>query len=264
MAAVTAVIPAAGRGTRLFPLTYSIPKEMLPLGPKPAIQLVVEELVAAGLQEFVIVIGNNKEAIVEHFAALGDAEESWANLDIRYAAQDDPRGLGHAVLCAVDKVPGDLFVALGDAVIWGAKFGDLARRMLHVYHGTGAAAVVAAQEVSLADTSRYGIIQPGDAGPEGSVRALDLVEKPGPEAAPSRLAICARYVLSHNVFAALREVQPGHGGEVQLTDALRRLAQEQLAYAMPLQSDEERWDVGSLNGYGRTSQKAWQALGEAQ
>jgi len=264
MAAVTAVIPAAGRGTRLFPLTHSIPKEMLPLGPKPAIQLVVEELVAAGLQEFVIVIGNNKEAIEEHFAALGEAHEMWADLDIRYAPQEEPRGLGDAVLCAADKVPGDLFVALGDAVIWGQRFGDLARRMLHVYHEAGAAAVVAAQEVSLADTSRYGIIQPGEAGPGGSVRALDLVEKPGPDAAPSRLAICARYVLSHDVFAALRGLKPGHGGEVQLTDALRQLAREQRAYAMPLQPDEERWDVGSLQGYGRTSQKAWQALGEGQ
>jgi len=263
MAAVTAVIPAAGRGTRLFPLTYSIPKEMLPLGPKPAIQLVVEELEAAGLQDFVIVIGNNKEAIVEHFAALREADEAWAGLSLRYAAQEEPRGLGDAVLAAADEVPGDVFVALGDAVIWGNEFGGLARRMLQVYDEAGAAAVIAAQTVALADTSRYGIIKPGPDGPGGSVRALDLVEKPGPDAAPSRLAVCARYVLTHDVFDALREVKPGHGGEVQLTDALRALAQERLAFAMPLQPDEERWDVGSLQGYGRTSQKAWQALGDA-
>lgn len=264
MAAVTAVIPAAGRGTRLFPLTYSIPKEMLPLGPKPAIQLVVEELVAAGLQDFVIIIGNNKDAITEHFAALRDADEAWARLRLDFAAQDEPLGLGHAVLCAADLVPGDLFVALGDAVIWGPRFGDLARRMLQLYREAGAAVVIAAQEVTLADTSRYGIIKPGEAGPGGSVRVLDLVEKPGPQAAPSRLAVCARYVLAHEVFAALRRVKPGHGGEVQLTDALRLLMQEQTAFAVPLQPDEERWDVGSLNGYGRTSQKAWQALGKAR
>jgi UTP--glucose-1-phosphate uridylyltransferase len=264
MAALTAVIPAAGRGTRLFPLTYSIPKEMLPLGPKPAIQLVVEELVAAGLQDFVIVIGNDKGAIVEHFAALREAEEAWATLNLRYATQAEPRGLGDAVLCAAADVAGDLLVALGDAVIWGSRFGDLARRMLQVYRETGAAAVIAAQEVSLADTARYGIIKPGEAGPGGSVRALDLVEKPGPQAAPSRLAVCARYVLTHGVFEALSRVTPGHGGEVQLTDALRLLAQEQTAFAVPLQPDEERWDVGSLKGYGRASQKAWQALGEPE
>jgi UTP--glucose-1-phosphate uridylyltransferase len=157
-----------------------------------------------------------------------------------------------------------MLVALGDAVIWGEPFGGLAQRMLAVYNETGAAVVVAAQEVALPDTSRYGIIQPGEPGPRGSVRALDFVEKPGPEAAPSRLAVCARYVLTHEVFEALRQLPPGHGGEVQLTDALRLLARERVAYAMPLQPGEERWDVGSLEGYGRTSQKAWRALGEAQ
>lgn len=264
MAPVTAVIPAAGRGTRLFPLTYSIPKEMLPLGPKPAIQLVVEELMAAGLQDFVIVIGKNKDAIVDHFAALRDTGEAWASLNLAYANQEEPRGLGDAVLCAAPLVAGDLFVALGDAVIWGRQFGGLARRMLKVYHEAGAAAVIAAQQVALEDTKRYGIIKPGDAGPDGSLRALDLVEKPGPEAAPSRLAVCARYVLAHDIFAALGRVKPGHGGEVQLTDALRVLAQERTAFAMLLQPDEERWDVGSLEGYGCTSLKAWQALGEAE
>jgi len=131
-----------------------------------------------------------------------------------------------------------------------------------VHSETEGAAVIAAQQVSLEDTCRYGIIKPGDAGPSGSVRALDLVEKPGPQAAPSRLAVCARYVLPREIFDILRQVQPGYCGEIQLTDALRQLAQQRAVYAMPLQPDEERWDVGSLKGYGRTSQKAWQALGE--
>lgn len=262
MAGITAVIPAAGRGTRLFPLTYSIPKEMLPLGPRPAIQLVVEELVGAGLQDFVIIIGKNKEAIVEHFATLQEVEPAFAGLNIGYAVQHEPRGLGHAVLSTAEQVSGEVFVALGDAVIWGNSFGDLAKRMLQVYAETGAAGVIAAQEVAPADTSRYGIINPGPGGPKASVRILDLVEKPGPEAAPSRLAVCARYVLTHEVFDILRTVQPGHGGEIQLTDALHVLVRDHAAFAVPLHSDEERWDVGSLKGYGRAVLKAWQALGD--
>ena len=260
MCAMTAVIPAAGLGTRLFPLSYAIPKELLPLGPKPAIQLVVEELVAAGVQDFLIVIGKKKKAIAEHFVALcaGDPAFAAERVRVRCLEQEEPRGLGDAVLCAAAHVSGDFFVALGDAVISGDRRGDLARRMLQVHQATGAAVVVAAQEVALADTSRFGIITPGEAGPAGAVRVLDLVEKPGPERAPSRLAVCARYVLSHEVFGLLRELPAGHGGEVQLTDALRLLAREQLAYAVPLQPDEERWDVGSLEGYGRACVKAWQ------
>ena len=257
---ITGVIPAAGRGTRLFPLTYAIPKEMLPLGPRPTIQLVVEELVAAGVKDFVIVIGKCKGVIADHFASLRDELPAFAELNIKYVIQEEPRGLGDAVLCAADHVPGDLLVALGDAVIWGDVFGDLARRLLSVYEQSGASAVIGCQEVKLEDTSRYGIIKPGAAGPQGSIRALDLVEKPGPERAPSRLAVCARYVLSHQVFDLLRRIEPGHGGEVQLTDALQIMAREQHAYVVPLQADEERWDVGSLAGYGRTLQRAWQAM----
>jgi UTP--glucose-1-phosphate uridylyltransferase len=261
MHGMTAVIPAAGLGTRLFPLAYAIPKELLPLGPRPTIQLVVEELLAADVQDFVVVIGKGKEAIPEHFAVLRERDPAFAadRLQLRFVVQEQPRGLGDAILSVADAVAGDFFVALGDAVIWGSRFGDLARRLLAVHQATGAAVVVAAQQVALQDTSRYGIIRPGEAGSGGAVRVLDLVEKPGPEHAPSRLAICARYVLSQEVFAVLRSLPPGHGGELQLTDALRLLAQENLAYAVPLEADEERWDVGSLEGYGRATVKAWQA-----
>lgn len=261
MKSLTAVIPAAGMGTRLWPLTYAIPKEMLPLGPKPAIQLVVEELIAAGVKDFVIVIGKRKEAIAEHFMALRAAEPVFADPDlaVRFAYQPQPRGLGDAVLCAEGLVAGEFFVALGDAVIGGPVFGDLSRRLLQVKHETGAAATIAVQRVSPADTARYGILQPGEPGPEDSVRILDLVEKPGPERAPSNLAICARYVLSAQVFDILRELPAGHGGEIQLTDALRILVREQLAYGVPLQPGEERWDVGSPLGYGQATVKAWLA-----
>ena len=264
MAGLTAVIPAAGMGTRLFPLTYAIPKEMLPLGPKPAIQLVVEELHAAGVKDFVIVVGKKKDAIAEHFMALRAAEPLFADPEMRvsFVTQHRPRGLGDAVLCAESCCQDNFIVALGDAVIHGPVFGDLMARMIRTHQQTGARATIAAQEVPLADTSRYGIIKPGDNGPEQSVRVLDLVEKPGPDKAPSTLAICARYVLSAEVFGILRRLPAGHGGEVQLTDALGALAREHDAYAVPLAAGEERWDVGSLRGYGQASQKAWQASGE--
>lgn len=261
MKKLTAVIPAAGLGTRLFPLTYAVPKEMLPLGPKPAIQLVVEELIGAGVQDFVIVIGKKKEAIAEHFMALRATDPVFGeqSLRINFTSQPHPRGLGDAVLCAEGCCDGDFVVALGDAVIHGPQFGDLMKRMLQVHQQTGAAATVAAQQVPLADTARYGVIKPGEAGPLDSVRVLDLVEKPGPDKAPSTLAICARYVLSSDIFGILRRLPEGHGGEVQLTDALGVLAREQQAFAVPLTDDEERWDVGSLAGYGRASVRAWRA-----
>lgn len=259
MKKLTAVIPAAGMGTRLFPLTYAVPKEMLPLGPKPAIQLVVEELIAAGVRDFVIVIGKKKEAIAEHFMALRATDPLFGeeSLKITFASQPHPRGLGDAVLCAEGCCEDSFIVALGDAVIHGPQFGGVVSRMLQVHEQTGAAATVAAQQVPLADTSRYGIIKPGEAGPLHSVRILDLVEKPGPAQAPSTLAICARYVLSSAVFEILRKLPEGHGGEVQLTDALALLAREQQAFAVPLAEGEERWDVGSLGGYGKASVRAW-------
>lgn len=259
MKTLTAVIPAAGLGTRLFPLTYAVPKEMLPLGPKPAIQLVVEELIAAGVKDFVIVIGKKKEAIAEHFMALRAADPVFGDesLRINFTSQPHPRGLGDAVLCAEGCCEGDFVVALGDAVIHGPEFGGLMSRMLQVHEQTGAAATIAAQQVPLADTSRYGIIQPGEDGPLQSVRVLDLVEKPGPEKAPSTLAICARYVLSTEVFSILRALPEGYGGEVQLTDALRVLAREHQAFGVPLVEGEERWDVGSLGGYGKATVRAW-------
>ena len=259
MKRLTAVIPAAGMGTRLWPLTYALPKEMLPLGPKPAIQLVVEELIAAGVKDFVIVIGKRKEAIAEHFMALRAAEPLFGDpeLAVRFAYQPQPRGLGDAVLCAEGLVDGDFVVALGDAVIHGSDFGDLMRRLLRVKEETGAVATVAVQRVAPADTARYGILDPGEAGPEDSVRIRDLVEKPGPERAPSHLAICARYVLAPSVFEVLRRLPAGHGGEIQLTDALRLQAREGLAYGVPLRDGEERWDVGSPLGYGQASVKAW-------
>ena len=256
---LTAVVPAAGMGTRLWPLTYAIPKEMLPLGPKPAIQLVIEELMAAGMKDFVIVIGKRKEAIAEHFMALRATEPLFSDQDVavRFAYQPQARGLGDAVLCAEGLVEGDFVVALGDAVIAGPRFGDLARRLLQVKARPDVAATVAVQQVAPEATDRYGIIDPGGPGPEDSVRIRDLVEKPGPENAPSCLAVCARYVLPAQVFDLLRELPAGRGGEVQLTDALRLLAREQLVYGVPLRPDEERWDVGSATGYGQASVKAW-------
>ena len=253
-----AVIPAAGMGTRLCPLTYAIPKEMLPLGPRPTIQLVVEELMAAGVKDFVIVIGNNKQAIPEHFTALGRENPIFnGTASFRYAYQPQPRGLGDAVLCAEGLVEGDFVVALGDAVISGNEDGGLVSRLLRVHKQVNSSATVAVQKVAPEATSRYGIIDPAEAGPEGSLRLADLVEKPGPDKAPSNLAICARYVLNTDVFDVLKTLEPGHGGEIQLTDALRTMAAQGRSYAVPLLEDEERWDVGNPVSYGKASVKAW-------
>jgi len=148
----------------LRPLTFAIAKEMLPLGPKPVIQLVAEEVISAGLKDILLVVGNRKEAIGEHFAALQEVEGVFADpaLTIRYACQPEPRGLGHAVLCAEGLVEGDFVVAFGDATIAGREIGGLIRRMLRVHERMAAAGTVAVQRVPAGETRRYGVIRPGE------------------------------------------------------------------------------------------------------
>ena len=231
-----AVVTVAGLGTRFLPATKATPKEMLPVVDKPAIQYVVEEAVAAGLDDVLLVTGRNKNAIENHFdtnweleAALeakGDTErlarvrESAVIADLHYTRQGDPRGLGHAVLCAARHVGREPFaVLLGDDLIDPRD--PLLSRMLEVQAREGGS-VIALMRVPREQAHLYGC-----AAVEGDgdvVRVTDLVEKPAPEDAPSDLAIIGRYVLDPGVFDVLRKTDPGRGGEIQLTDALKSMA----------------------------------------
>ncbi|HEX6338546.1 MAG TPA: UTP--glucose-1-phosphate uridylyltransferase GalU [Jiangellaceae bacterium] len=233
-----AVIPVAGLGTRFLPATKATPKEMLPVVDKPAIQYVVEEAVAAGLEDVLLVTGRNKRSLEDHFdraweleamlQAKGDeyrlsrVQKSQVLADIHYVRQGDPKGLGHAVLCAWRHVGDQAFaVLLGDDLI--DRRDPLLPRMLEIQREQGGS-VIALIEVDPAQVNLYGCaaVEPGTE--DDVVEVVDLVEKPDPDDAPSNLAIIGRYVLHPAVFGVLRETPPGRGGEIQLTDALKVLA----------------------------------------
>lgn len=245
-----AVIPAAGRGTRLYPLTYAVPKELLPLGQCPTIQHVVHEIVAAGIKDIIVVSAEEKHSIRHHLEVLIENGETDATFT--YVIQQQQRGLGDAVHTAEAAVAGRAFiVALGDAVIVGSAPGQLLRRMERVFAETEADCVVAVREVSQADSIKYGMIVPGDACGD-AIRVMDLVEKPKPDEAPSKLAICGRYIFSPTIFAHLARQAPGTGGEIQLTDAMASLARSgSRVYACALGEGERRLDVGDLQTYYR-------------
>ncbi|ABK51941.1 UDP-glucose pyrophosphorylase [Acidothermus cellulolyticus 11B] len=232
-----AVIPAAGLGTRFLPATKATPKEMLPVVDKPAIQYVVEEAVAAGLDDILMITGRNKRPLEDHFdrnyelesalAAKGDdrklalVEESTRLATIHYVRQGEPRGLGHAVSCAAMHVGEEPFaVLLGDDIIDGRD--PLLPRMIDVLQRRGGT-VIALMEVDPDHIHLYGCaaVEPTDE--PDVVRVTDLVEKPR-ERAPSNLALIGRYVIAPEIFDVLAKTEPGAGGEIQLTDALRVLA----------------------------------------
>ncbi|MFD6533702.1 UTP--glucose-1-phosphate uridylyltransferase GalU [Streptomyces sp. NPDC060184] len=236
-----AVIPAAGLGTRFLPATKATPKEMLPVVDKPAIQYVVEEAVAAGLSDVLMITGRNKRPLEDHFdrnyeleSALtrkGDAErlqkvqESSDLATMHYVRQGDPRGLGHAVLCAAPHVGDQPFaVLLGDDLIDPRD--ALLSRMVEVQEREGGS-VIALMEVDRSQIHLYGCAAVEDTAEDGVVRVTGLVEKPEPADAPSNLAVIGRYVLDPAVFAILRRTEPGRGGEIQLTDALQLLAADE-------------------------------------
>jgi UTP--glucose-1-phosphate uridylyltransferase len=233
-----AVVPAAGLGTRFLPATKATPKEMLPVVDKPAIQYVVEEAVAAGLTDVLLITGRGKRSLEDHFdrayeleAALeakGDTDrlrqvrESNDLADVHYVRQGEARGLGHAVLCGAQHVGEEPFaVLLGDDLI--DERDKLLTRMLEVQEATGGS-VVALMEVPAESIHLYGCAAVDATDEDDVVRVRDLVEKPAAADAPSNLAIIGRYVLSPRIFPVLRETPPGRGGEIQITDALRTLA----------------------------------------
>lgn len=240
MAIHTAVIPAAGLGTRFLPATKATPKEMLPVVDKPAIQYVVEEAAAAGLDDVLIITGRNKSSIEDHFDDVPElqraleAKGDTARLDavaastglahVHFVRQGQPKGLGHAVLQAADHVGDKPFaVLLGDDLIDVRD--PLLSTMIEVQERTGGS-VIALLEVDPAQISLYGAaaVEPVADGDGDTVRVTALVEKPAPEDAPSNLAVIGRYVLNPAVFGVLRTTEPGRGGEIQLTDALATLA----------------------------------------
>ena len=233
-----AVIPAAGLGTRFLPATKAMPKEMLPVVDKPAIQYVVEEAVHVGLNDILMITGRNKRALEDHFDRVPSLEstlkdkgdkEKLASIqaasqlgDIHYVRQGDPHGLGHAVLRAKQHVGNEAFaVLLGDDLIDARD--ELLSTMIDVQAETGGS-VVALIEVEPSQISAYGCADVQEIKGEDYVRVNRLVEKPSPEEAPSNLALIGRYVLHPAVFEVLERTEPGRGGEIQLTDALQELA----------------------------------------
>src|SRR4051795_2548686 len=235
-----AVIPAAGLGTRFLPATKATPKEMLPVVDKPAIQYVVEEAVAAGLSDVLVITGRNKRSLEDHFdraweleevlQAKGDAsrlarvQKSNVLADMHYTRQGDPRGLGHAVLCGAQHVGDQPFaVLLGDDLI--DERDPLLVRMVAVQRRTRAS-VVALMEVPHEQVHLYGCAAVEETGEQDVVRITGMVEKPDPADAPSNLAVIGRYVLHPRIFDVLRHTEPGRGGEIQITDALQTIAQQ--------------------------------------
>lgn len=238
-----AVIPAAGLGTRFLPATKAMPKEMLPVVDKPAIQYVVEEAVEAGLTDVLMITGRNKNALENHFDRMTELEATleekgdvdklekveYSNdlADVHYVRQGDPRGLGHAVLRARMHVGNQPFaVLLGDDLIDARDV--LLSRMIEVA-GQRGASVVALLEVDPANTHLYGVATVDATDEDDVVRITGLVEKPAKGTAPSNLAVIGRYVLQPEVFDVLARTEPGKGGEIQLTDALQELASKDIA-----------------------------------
>lgn len=251
-----AVIPAAGLGTRFLPASKAQPKEMLPLVDTPCIQYVVEEAARVGIRDILIITGRGKRAVEDHFdrsfelehylAAAGKTEELEAvrriadTADIHYVRQGEPRGLGHAISIAHQHVGDEAFVVLLADDIMDPEEGVL-EGMLAAFERHGRS-VVALMEVDPADISHYGCARTEAVEPH-LVRIEDLVEKPTTSEAPSNLAVMGRYVFTPDIFDALREVRPGAGGEIQLTDAMRILLRDQTVYGYTF--ERGRYDTGN-------------------
>lgn len=255
-----AVIPAAGLGTRFLPATKAQPKEMLPIVDKPTIQYIVEEAVASGIEDIIIVTGRSKRAIEDHFDKsyeleaelekggkdeLLDIVRGISNLaDVYYIRQKEPRGLGHAVLCAKDFIGNEPFaVLLGDDVVDAKK--PCLKQMMEVYEEYGAS-VLGVGHVPKDAVNKYGIVD-CSAVADNVFKVNTLVEKPPVDKAPSDIAILGRYIINPEIFGLLEKTKPGAGNEIQLTDALLDLAKMQDMYAYVFEG--KRYDVGNKMGF---------------
>ncbi|TSI04291.1 UTP--glucose-1-phosphate uridylyltransferase GalU [Lysinibacillus sp. BW-2-10] len=257
-----AVIPAAGLGTRFLPATKAQPKEMLPIVDKPTIQYIVEEAVAAGIEDIIIISGRNKRAIEDHFDKTYELEEhlakkgKWAELEeiqsisnlanIHYIRQKEAKGLGDAIYCAHRFIGDEPFAVLLGDIILDAEKPALAQ-LIDIYEQERTS-VIGVQPVSMDVVHQYGVIHPdGDVLDGQPIEVKGFVEKPKAEEAPSNLSIMGRYVLTPNIFHALKSIAPGAGGEIQLTDAIELLNHSERIIAYNVKG--QLYDIGSKIGY---------------
>ncbi|MGL6066108.1 MAG: UTP--glucose-1-phosphate uridylyltransferase GalU [Cetobacterium sp.] len=257
-----AVIPAAGLGTRVLPATKAQPKEMLVIVDKPSLQYIVEELVESGITDIVIVTGRNKNSIEDHFDFSFELENTLerdgkvellkkiddiSSMDnIYYVRQNHPLGLGHAILKAKSFIGDEPFViALGDDIVYNPG-APVAKQLIDVYEKYGTS-VVGVQEVNDSDVSKYGIVKPSTTLDNNTVEMADFIEKPSLEEAPSNLACLGRYLLNGDIFKYLESTTPGKGGEIQLTDAILQMLNDNkkvLAHTF----EGKRYDIGNKIG----------------
>ena len=256
-----AVIPAAGYGTRFLPVTKAIPKEMIPIVDKPVIQYIVEEAQQSGIEEILIITGHGKRAIEDHFDTNIDLElqlrqqgkdqllhlvQDISSINIHYIRQKHMRGLGDAIRYAESFIDNEPFaVLLGDDVVYNPEQPAL-KQMMDAFSRLGAT-MLGCQEVPQELVSRYGIVQGQPTDDDRVVKLIDMVEKPAVDEAPSRLAALGRYILTPDIFEILRRVQPGKGGEIQLTDALRLMADREAVYAYTFSG--RSYDTGNKLGF---------------
>ena len=259
-----AVIPAAGWGTRLLPATKAQPKEMLPIVDKPSIQYIVEEAVAAGIEDILIITSKNKQSIEDHFdkskalemalekkgktELLNEVQNISEMITIHSVRQKEQKGLGHAISCAKTFVGDEPFaVLLGDDIIHSQK--PVIKQMMEVYEEKESA-VLGCKTVARKDVSKYGIVYFSQK--DGDVyKVEDLIEKPEVEKAPSELAILGRYIITPDIFDILENTLPGKGGEIQLTDALKTLLDQRAVYGYDFEG--KRYDVGNKMGFLKTT-----------
>ncbi|NLX62019.1 MAG: UTP--glucose-1-phosphate uridylyltransferase GalU [Tissierellia bacterium] len=255
-----AVIPAAGLGTRFLPATKAQPKEMLPIVDKPALQYIIEEAVASGVEEILIITGRNKGSIENHFDRSIELELELEKKDqmellreirnisemanIHYIRQKEPLGLGHAIYCARSFVGNEPFaVLLPDDLVYSKK--PCLKQMVEVYNEYKAT-ILGVQEVAKDEVDKYGIVS-GNIIENRIHKVEDLIEKPSVERAPSNIAIIGRYIISPRIFNILKNTRPGKNGEIQLTDALRELIKYEDIYAYNFEG--RRYDVGNKLGF---------------
>ncbi|MBT5876789.1 MAG: NTP transferase domain-containing protein [Candidatus Latescibacteria bacterium] len=259
-----AIVPVAGLGTRLLPLTKSLPKEMLPVGRLPTIHHVIDELTEAGIDEIFLVTARHKRAIEDYFdpdpeldrklrdtnrAELADTLQ-FPGISFTMARQSTPAGNGDAVRLARSFMGTDsALMAWGDAIISSPTGESVVSRMIDVHERTGAACTIAVEEVPLEKVSRYGIVHPVS-GPSEEFAIDDIVEKPDLKAAPSRFAVSARYICAPEIMNALDRTVPGHGGEIWLVDAIKTMLQDGLpVWCVNLGPESKRYDIGSPMSY---------------